>query len=84
MALLLSGLTHLLGETYFGFRQLLHCSVLAGSAWMSSILWLSSLLPNKADAQATVEKRQQEQQQTMENRNETATSSTVGSSKKDN
>jgi len=61
MSLLLSGLTLALGETYFGFRELLHLSVFAASAWLSSSWWLSTLLPKRADAQAAVEKRQRKE-----------------------
>ena len=88
MALLLSGMTHLLGETHFGFRQLLHCSMFAGSAWMSSTWWLSSLLPGKAKAQATVEMRQEEQrqqqQQHLRSSNATSYASPDAGNKKEN
>jgi len=63
MSLLLSGLTSVLGEQYFGFRQLLHCCVVASSAWITSTWWLRGLLPPKEEAQRIVEQRQREEEE---------------------
>jgi ATP/ADP translocase len=60
MALLVSAFTALFGGA-FGLRQLSWFAFGISSTWLSSTMWLSSLLPRKAEAQAIVEERVKQQ-----------------------
>jgi ATP/ADP translocase len=68
MSLVLSAFTMAFGQR-FGFAQLVQLSVLASSCWLTTAVWLSNLLPRKAEAQIIVEERLQgqEMQQRREN-----------------
>jgi ATP/ADP translocase len=68
MSLVLSAFTMAFGQR-FGFAQLVQLSVLASSCWLTTAVWLSNLLPRKAEAQIIVEERLQGQkmQQRREN-----------------
>ena len=60
MSILLSALT---AVGWTGLAQLNKFSLIAIALWTSSTFWLSNLIPKKAEAQATVEKRNQDRKQ---------------------
>jgi ATP/ADP translocase len=81
MSLVLSVLTMTFG-TRFGFAQLVQLSVLASSCWLTTAVWLSNLLPRKAQAQKIVEERLKGQK--MQQRRENGDSPSDGRPSDDN
>lgn len=63
MSLILSGLTVMLPNGWMGARQLSQLSVVVGSAWLTSSMWLSRHVITNKEAEATVVKRKQQEEE---------------------